>query len=261
MYIFHPEELTAEQREAIQESISESTEMQILANWYKELKQEIDTVDQRKKKVRPVSSAIELTSNEYKKRKQYTFRLAAKTPAEPKKRAALKTISTFISKEEGVIVRFLKSDEDSDIQIHAISERIALDDVALLTVPGLRELLISKPGGIFELNVSELVTDDIRNWKNCTLFIPTDRLDLLIDEHSGDVFLDSHQTNKDELTVTLEEKPTCFLLHVETSERFSIQKAVASSGGKEYLLGIEKTVIEIPKSIMQGRLTSVFFFN
>ena len=260
-FIFHPEELTASEKLDVEKMISENEECRMLADWYGELKREIDAIERQKKKDRPSSSAIEMVANEQAKRKQYTFRLAAKTPAENNKRMALKTLRTFISKEEGAIVRFLQGEHDSDIQIHAISEKIAPDDVALITVPGLDELLISKPGGIFELESSPLVSDKIQSWSSCTLFVPVDRLDILVEEHTGNVFLDSHQTNKDELDIGFEEKPECFELHLTTSEDYTIQKVVASCGGEGFLLGIESEVVEIPKSIIKGRLTSIFFYN
>lgn len=260
-YIFHPEELTPGQRSEIEKIIRENEEMRILADWYRDLKQEIYIVEQTKQKVRPRSSAIELTASVREKKQQYVFKLAAKSPSQHKKRRALKTLRTFVSTQESAIVRVLKSEDDSGIQIHAISERIAPDDLVLLTVPVFKELLISKPGGIFEPSGVSLSANDIREWDSCTLFVPMDRLDLLFEEHSGRVYLDSHQTNKDELTVVLEDKPGYFVLHLETSAGYNIHKVVAGSGGKEYMLGLEGARVNIPKSIIKGRLTSIFFFN
>ena len=260
-YIFHPEELTPGQKSEIEKYIEENEEIRILAGWYRELREQIDAVEQTKKRVRPGSSAIELTASAREKRKKYVFRLAAKTPAKYTKQLSLKTLRTFISEREGTIVRVLNSEGDSAIHIHAISEKIAADDMVLLMVPGLKELLISKPGGIFELKASTIVPDVIQSWDSCTLFVPVDRLDILVDEQNGNVFLDSHQTNKDELNIAFEEKAESYELRLTTSGGYSIQKVVASCDGKGFLLEIEREVVEIPKSIIKGRLTSIFFYN
>lgn len=62
-YIFHPEELTPGQRSKIEKTIRENQEIRNLADWYRDLKQYIYTLEQTKQKMRPRSSTIELTAS------------------------------------------------------------------------------------------------------------------------------------------------------------------------------------------------------
>jgi len=260
-YIFGPDLLSKEQKIVIEKWLDSDAELQAIAQWYSDFKKEIQFVEKGKSKVRPKLPKIHLFPSTTPKRKKHTFTLAAKTSAVKKRKAGFYTLRTFISEENKVLVRVLRDDDSGMVQIHAISENIESDDIAMLRVPGINDLMISEPGGIFFLKLDHLSDDEVTNWESCTLFLSMDRADLLMNRETGNIYLDTHRTDKEKLSISIAEEGLCIKVSIKTEQDYRINKVVVSDGEKGYLLLTENETVEIPRSVIKNRLTSLFFFN
>lgn len=260
-YIFTPELLTLNQKREIEEWLESDEELRAIASWYSDLKKEIRFVEKSKAKVRPKSSSIQLSPSSGVKRKKHTFTLAAQTSALKKKSAGYYTLRTFVSRENKALVRVLRDPGEGRVQIHAISENIEPDDIAMLKVPAISDLMISKPGGIFYPKLTYISDEDVKNWESCTLFISMDRADLLLNVETGTIYLDTHRTDREQLSISLSDGESHLNVSLKTEQDYRIDKVVLSDGEKGYLMLPENNAVQIPKSLITKRVTSLFFFN
>ncbi len=260
-YIFTPDLLSEKQKKEIKEWLESDKELRRIAEWYSDFEKEIRFVEKNKAKVRPKSSRIQLSPLASAKRKKHTFTLAAQTATVKKKKAGYYTLRTFVSEENKALVRVLRNPGEEKMQIHAISENIEPDDIAMLKIPDITDLMISKPGGIFFPEAGHISDDDVKNWESCTLFISLDRADLLLNSETGTVYLDTHRTDKEQLSISLSEEESHMKVHLKTEQDYRIKKIVLSDGEKGYLLLPENNAVRIPKSLIRKRVTSLFFFN
>jgi len=260
-FIFAPNLLSKEKKVEIEQWLLNSNELHAEADWYTAFKNEIRFVQKSKSKKRPKSSNIELLPAPVVSRRKHSFTLAAKTPAPGKRMAGIQTLRTFISEENKALVRVIRDHDENSVQIHAISEHIDADDIAMLRVSGVTNLMISKPGGIFMLKSGQYSDEMVKKWDSCLLSIPMDRADLLLSSNSGRVFLDTHRSDKEQLSVSITEEENLIKIHLTCNKGFRVEKVVVSDGKKGYLLLIHDNVIDLPKSLINNRLTSLFFFN
>jgi hypothetical protein len=260
-YIFTPDLLSKEKKLEIEQLLKESDELRAVASWYRLLKKEIRYVEKSKSKKRPESSRIKLIPSKVIKKKKHSFTLAAKTVSAHKRKPSLLTLRTFISEENKALVRVMRNSDESQIQVHAISENIDTDDIAMIRIPGVSDLMISKPGGVFLLKKGQYSDEAVKNWESCTLYIPMDRADLLLQPQTGNVFLDTHRTDKEQLSLSILEEADQVKIDVECFKDFQVDKVIVSNGQKGYLLLVNEGQINLPKTLINNRVTSLFFFN
>ena len=260
-YIFAPDLLSKEKKLEIEQWLKESEELRAVAAWYSSFKKEIRFIKKSKSKKRPASSKIEVLPAPVVKKIKHSFTLAAKTPEAKTGKAGIQTLRTFISEENKAIVRVIRENGGNRVQIHAISENIESDDIAMLRIPGVAELLISKPGGVFSLGDEQFSEETVRNWDSCTLFIPMDRADLLLNPDTGRLFLDTHRSDKELLSVSISEEKFLVKVHLKCEEDFYIDKVIVSNGEKGYLFLINDDVIDLPRTFINNKITTLFFFN
>jgi len=260
-YIFTPNLLSTEKKREVEELLKESDELRALADWYRSFKNEIRYVEKSKSKKRPESSKVDLLPAPVIKKKKHSFILAAKTTSTYKSKSSLLTLRTFISKENKALVRVIRDSDSSQVQIHAISENIDSDDVAMIRIPGIPDLMISMPGGIFLPRKGQYSDDMVKNWDSCMLYIPMDRADLLLNPESGKVYLDTHRSDKEQIMVSITEEADQIKIHVKCFKDFRVDKVVVSDGNRGYLMLMNQGYVNLPKSLIKNRVTSLFFFN
>ena len=260
-YIFTPNLLSTEKKREVEELLKESDELRAVADWYRSFKNEIRYVEKSKSKKRPESSKVDLLPAPVIKKKKHSFILAAKTTSTHKSKSSLLTLRTFISKENKALVRVIRDSDSSQVQIHAISENIDSDDVAMIRIPGIPDLMISMPGGIFLPRKGQYSDDMVKNWDSCMLYIPMDRADLLLNPESGKVYLDTHRSDKEQIMVSITEEADQIIIHVKCFKDFRVDKVVVSDGNRGYLMLMNQGYVNLPKSLIKNRVTSLFFFQ
>lgn len=260
-YVFAPDLLSQEEKIEIEQWIRESETLRAIAERYAALEKEIRFIKNSKSKQRPERSEVELKPSRIIRKRNFSFTLAAKTTKTKTGRFGMKTLRTFISEENKTIVRVIRENDEPQVQIYAISEKMDSDDIALLRVPGVTDLMISKPGGVFLLASSQFSDDVVKSWESCMLFTPVDRADLLINPSTGGIFLDTHRSDKEKLSVSVCDKETVIEIHLEQKGNFRADKVIVSDGKKGHLLLINENIIELPKSLVKGGRICLFFFN
>lgn len=260
-YIFAPDLLTKEQKTEVEQWLRDSDALRALAERYSAFKKEIHLVKKSKTKKRPESSRVMLLPAIVEKKRKHSFTLAAKTPDAKTGRAGIETLRTFISEENKAIVRVIKERDENRVQIHAISENIDSDDIAMLRIPGITDLMISKPGGVFSLASGQFSDAMVKKWESCMLFIPLDRVDLFINQDTGGLFLDTHRSDKEKVSVSVSKKESVIKIQLKCAENFHVDKVIVSDGERGYLLLMNDYTIDLPESLTKNRLLSLFFFN
>lgn len=260
-YIFTPSLLSKEKKREIERWLESDEELRAVADWYASFKKEIEFVEKSKTKVRPESSEIQLFPSVSVKKKKHSFTLAAQSTNFKKKKKGFYNLRTFVSEENRALVRILRNLDEGKVQLHAISENIEPDDIIMLRIPGITDLMISKPGGVFSLNSNRLSDEEVMNWDSCTLYLSLDRADLLFNPETCSVYLDTHRTDKEKFSLSIKEEESCVSVHLKTDKNYRVGKVVVSDGEKGFLLIAENDVVYIPRSVIKNRLMSLFFFN
>jgi hypothetical protein len=260
-YIFAPDLLSREEKIEVELWLRESDALRAVADRYSAFKKEIRFIEKSKAKKRPENSRIKLFPSKVVKKRKHSFTLAAKTPEVKTGKSGIQTLRTFISEENKAIVRVIRENDENELQIHAISENIDFDDIAMLRIPGVTDLMISKPGGIFLTESSQFSDEMVKKWESCMLFIPLDRADLLINPETGGVFLDTHRSDKEKFFVTVSKEESLIKIHFNHTGDFDINKVIVSDGERGYLILMNDNVIDLPGSLIKNGLVSLFFFN
>nr|BDD47194.1 hypothetical protein 5 [Balneolaceae bacterium] len=162
-FVRFPDSLTQTEKKEVRKAISNSQELQDLANWFRSFYKELDDIGKAGKK--HVISLVPFQHHSDTNAKHHPLILAAKS--KKRKRDSLETLATFVSKEERTVVRVLYKHSEEKYQIHLIREgEPEEDELFILSVNGITDFVIDKRRHITFDSSSKL---DAIDWENITL--------------------------------------------------------------------------------------------
>ena len=239
-FVRFPELLSKSEKEKIRKAITESPELQELANWFRNFYDDLDKVRDAKK--RHVISLTPFEHSSAQNSKPSPLILAAKS--NKRNKDPLETIATFVSEEEQTVVRVLYKHNSEEYQIHLLrNEEPKEDELFILSIDEIADFVIDSSRHISFASNTDL---DSIDWDNTSLSLrsPVENFKLTPKRHGNKNSDKSLLKNGFHIEQNVSDKITEIKIRKSTSTE-GVNRLVTKNEGDSYeifLFGLDNTV-------------------
>lgn len=259
-YVRNSSELSRETILWIEEWIEKDDEIRLLTEWYREFYREIASIRNQKTRPDSIPSIIHLTPFENQSKYSKGFVLAAQTPVSKKKRAGLKTLKTFVSKEHKTLIRILHDDDERQSKLFVISELVAEDDIVMMNVADQQSYFVSEPGGMFTISDLQISSEKITDWTHCKLYLPVAKIYVYKDGETGNINIDSSGLDKEHQQISLEQTENELTITTEFDDLLPKKMVVHNNNHSLFRIADEGR-FTISLSDLREPKSVLFFYN